>query len=286
MSTELKVPKSVCWNITSRCNDNCEFCYREQNQDELSLEQQKIVINKVSKAGIKKLTFAGGEPLLLKHINDLVLYAKGCGLLVGVTSNGILLDENVEEYKFLLENLNRLTFSLDGSNNGIQAKMSRNESHAARVLDLLEFAMLYDQKQCRMKLNTLVSKINSNDILNIAALVKKVRVERWKLFQFSPIRGNAIDYQIKFDISDDEFKKVVNDVTEALREQEIIISESGRQDLESAYFVIFPNGEVRLSHETGESVLGNMLDDEVEAIWNQNKFHKVMHQERTIFLGY
>ena len=88
-----KIPNSTCWNITSRCNDKCQFCYREQNSKELSFEEQKRVIDKVVESGIRKLTFAGGEPLLIPHLKELVLYAKEKGLLVSMTSNCILMTE-------------------------------------------------------------------------------------------------------------------------------------------------------------------------------------------------
>lgn len=69
-------PNSVCWNITSKCNDNCGFCYRELNCEELTFQKQQMIIDKVAKAGVRKITFAGGEPLLVPHIHDLLIYEK------------------------------------------------------------------------------------------------------------------------------------------------------------------------------------------------------------------
>ena len=33
---------SVCWNITEKCNESCEFCYRTIVND-LSLEERKLI---------------------------------------------------------------------------------------------------------------------------------------------------------------------------------------------------------------------------------------------------
>lgn len=107
---QMKMPNSVCWNITSRCNDNCLFCYRDRMSQELDFERQRKIIQKIAESGIRKVTFAGGEPLLVKKIKELILYAKQCGLIVSMTTNGILLDP--ERLEFFTENLDWITFSL------------------------------------------------------------------------------------------------------------------------------------------------------------------------------
>lgn len=62
----MKVPNSVCWNITSQCNDNCLFCYRNRDSKEMDFEKQKIIVEKIADSGIRKVTLAGGEPLMVK----------------------------------------------------------------------------------------------------------------------------------------------------------------------------------------------------------------------------
>ena len=41
--------------------------------------EQKKVIDRIAASGIQKLTFAGGEPLLISGLEELVLYAKRKG---------------------------------------------------------------------------------------------------------------------------------------------------------------------------------------------------------------
>ena len=36
--------RSVCWNITSRCNENCKFCYRILTDSENDLEKNKKIL--------------------------------------------------------------------------------------------------------------------------------------------------------------------------------------------------------------------------------------------------
>lgn len=80
----MKIPNSVCWNITTRCNDNCLFCYRNKNSKELDFDKQKLIIEKVVNSGICKISFTGGESLMVERIQDLSLYAKQKGLIVSL----------------------------------------------------------------------------------------------------------------------------------------------------------------------------------------------------------
>lgn len=43
----------VCWNITSKCNRNCKYCFKF-NKDDLSLEKNKKVLDNLVKLGVKK----------------------------------------------------------------------------------------------------------------------------------------------------------------------------------------------------------------------------------------
>lgn len=278
-------PNSACWNITSRCNDFCKFCYREKNAKELSFEEQKKVLDKVAGAGIKKITFAGGEPLLIPRINELILYAKEVGLLVSLTTNAILLEDNKAECEFLFENLDWLTFSLDGADDEIQSRMSRNNTHATRIKKLLSFAKEYSNRKCRIKINTVVSKVNKDYMSDLVDVIKSYSIERWKLFQFTAIRGNAIESQNIFSITKEEFKEVVELIETEVKEENIILSISDQSNIESAYFVIFPEGDIRISDASTDKVLGNILTDNIIDIWENGGYMKDLHEQRTKFIN-
>ena len=53
----------LCWNITNRCNVNCEHCFRDRNKSEISLENNLLILNKVSNF-VDEINFSGGEVLL------------------------------------------------------------------------------------------------------------------------------------------------------------------------------------------------------------------------------
>lgn len=280
----MKMPNSVCWNITKECNDNCLFCYRDQISENLSFNSRKLIIEKIAFSGISKLTFAGGEPLLIPEIQELIEYSNNYKLTVSMSTNGILLKDELLD--FCLENLEWLSLSLDGATDAIQNEMTRGSGHLKRVLDILDYAVLYKKRKCKLKINTVVSRVNKEYILEIADLIAYRSINRWKIFQFVPLRGNATFYNEKFAITDDEFSQVVMKIQEYLKNEEVVLSISGRENIESAYFVIFPNGDIKISTDLKDTVLGNALTDDLKQIWEKGNYFRELHEERTSYLTY
>lgn len=62
------------------------------------------------------------------------------------------------------------------------------------------------------------------------------------------------------------------------------LSISGRENIESAYFVIFPDGEIRISTGLKDSVVGNAIYDSLEEIWYHGSYMRKLHEERTKFM--
>lgn len=276
------VPSSTCWNITCRCNESCKFCYRETGLKELTPDEQLNVIDRIAASGIKKLTFAGGEPLLIPHINDLIYYAKSKGLTVSMTSNAILIDD--EECEFLLNNLDYLTMSLDGANDDVQSAMTRNRNHATKVKSILTYADNMPEHRCKIKVNTVVSKKNQNNMKELASLISSHDVYRWKLMQFTPLRGAAINMRNEFEISNEDFTAAFETASTALKEKSKIAEATYSDDLEASYFIILANGDVRVAKNHEEVTVGNILTDSVASMWNHSLYNHNRNYERLSFL--
>ncbi|MBQ2184558.1 MAG: radical SAM protein, partial [Lachnospiraceae bacterium] len=80
------------WN----CNQQCVHCYaagqKNANEEELSTDDWKKIIDKCRKEGIPQLTFTGGEPTMRKDLFELIDYAKW--FVTRLNTNGILLSED------------------------------------------------------------------------------------------------------------------------------------------------------------------------------------------------
>lgn len=83
-----------------------------QNVQSMKVSDFKRSISFFSRHGIKKIKFAGGEPLLYKGLNELISYARQCGIEdIGINTNGVGLATKILELK---ENgLTSVSISLD-----------------------------------------------------------------------------------------------------------------------------------------------------------------------------
>ena len=88
-------PEIVHCEISDRCNLACPYCYvGKKEAKELSTGEWLRIIRKLSDAGVYQITFGGGEPTMRDDLIPLAAYAKGLGLNVAMTSNGI----NIPKY--------------------------------------------------------------------------------------------------------------------------------------------------------------------------------------------
>lgn len=208
---------SICWDITAKCNDNCLFCYRDKNVAELNYENNKRIIKKLINNDVGKISFLGGEPLLYNELFDLIEYAKSFHTKTefSITTNAIKLIDfekgnyiiNRQLLQKIIDHFDWITLSLDAPTSEMQTEIGRNSNHYKRILILLEELKLYPS--IKIKINTLVCKVNQNSILQLQELLSNYNISRWKLFQFLPSRGNAKDNQSKLVISREAFLSVI-----------------------------------------------------------------------------
>lgn len=106
-------PERIQIEITNRCNYTCGMCPRESfnlPEKDISLNLFKDILNRIESH--YNITLTGwGEPLLHPALMDMIMYTKGRGHNVGVTTNGLLLASFIE--KFIEVPLDKLTISLD-----------------------------------------------------------------------------------------------------------------------------------------------------------------------------
>lgn len=78
-----------------KCNQKCTCCYAMadivQAKQEMSLQEAKKSIDFFEMIGIKTYTLLGGEPLIYKHIFEIIEYALEKGITSWAVTNGVML---------------------------------------------------------------------------------------------------------------------------------------------------------------------------------------------------
>lgn len=248
------VIKSICWDITSRCNDCCNFCYRNLHSHDLSLEENKIILKKLVDFGVNKISFVGGEPLLYADLFELLKWGKAYTnnrTVFSLTTNAILLTDliennvkiNIDLLHKILELFDWITFSLDASSNNVQSLMGRNPWHFQRIITIMEYL---NDLEChnKIKVNTILSAINSEYILDMYEMLCRYHVKRWKIFRFLPSRGSALEYKDKYYISEELFLEKVRQIEKCNADNKIKISVNGYDKFDSSYITISSEGKL------------------------------------------
>jgi len=212
---------SVCWDITPRCNENCGFCYRNSQDKELTLKENIKILKNWVDVGAEKITFTGGEPLLYSNLFDLALFGTKYNkkLKLSLTTNGLLMTNwdkgkkictpNIDLINKVADMFEWISIPLDASSADIECNMTRNPQHFQRTVFLIDY-INSNYPKLKIKINTLVSKVNYKSISSLFDLLREKDIKRWKLFHFMPSRGDAASNKEKFYISEELFSEVCN----------------------------------------------------------------------------
>ncbi|HRG94755.1 MAG TPA: radical SAM protein [Polyangiaceae bacterium] len=100
--------------LTARCNARCGFCAWNPDfynpRDQLPTEAIKRLYTDARQAGFVGLSVWGGEPLLHRDFNEIVVHAHDLGLATNMVTNGFLLERNLTP---VIRHVDQLAISVD-----------------------------------------------------------------------------------------------------------------------------------------------------------------------------
>ncbi len=110
--------RMVAWEVTRRCNLNCQHCRAAAGAGpyygELNKEESLRVLAEVASMGDPVVILTGGEPLLREDIYDLAQEGTRLGLRMVIAPNGTLLDDEKAQ-RLKTVGIQRVSISLDGA---------------------------------------------------------------------------------------------------------------------------------------------------------------------------
>jgi cyclic pyranopterin phosphate synthase len=141
-------------SVTDRCNFRCVYCmpkhvfgqdYPYLKQAELlSFEEIRRIAAQFVAVGVEKIRLTGGEPLLRRHLENLIEMLavlrtpEGLPVDLTLTTNGSLLRKKAQSLK--QAGLKRLTVSLDALDDAVFKRMNDVDFSVNDVLDGIEAA--------------------------------------------------------------------------------------------------------------------------------------------------
>lgn len=168
-------------SVTDRCNFRCAYCMPKEvfgsdykylpHSSLLSFEEITRVARQFIALGVRKIRLTGGEPLLRKNLEELLVQlatlntTDGEAIDLTMTTNGSLLARKAVALK--AAGLNRVTVSLDALDDRVFKRMNDVDFPVARVLEGIEAAQAAGISNIKVNMVT-QRDVNDQQILPMA----------------------------------------------------------------------------------------------------------------------
>lgn len=181
-----KVPLTVNFHVLRECSSRCTFCFATfaDNPTRLSSVDAVRLIDLLAQAGAARITFVGGEPTLHPSLHAYITQAKKGGMEASVVSNGMRLTQLLD---VVAGELDWVGLSLDSVHEEVEIALGRANGRLPYVERVLSLAARVRDLGIRLKLNTVVTKLNIDEDMSDTLL--RLRPERWKVFQILLVAG-------------------------------------------------------------------------------------------------
>jgi radical S-adenosyl methionine domain-containing protein 2 len=231
----MKLFETASFHIVKPCNMSCKFCYAtfdDMHVKQITLFDSIYILNKLKKAGLQKITFAGGEPLLYKHLQECIVYAKNIDLTTSIITNGSLLtDQWLSEMRPYLD---WVGLSVDSLNLGTQQLIGRIWNKKVEYQKLIERIQLLGFK---LKINTVVNAYNYNEDMN--HFISWANPDRWKVFQALRVKGQNDKQFDEISVTPAQYESFIK----KHKQQQSLVPENN-EAMTGSYLLIDPQGRL------------------------------------------
>ena len=199
---DAKIP-SVDWWVTSRCNLACDFCYGPVPGRD-PVERREAILSALRNCSAPVVTFCGGEPLLIRRIGEYAAMMRERGKSTVLNTNGELLRKRLDQ-GLRLADFDMAGISIEGSTPDVHQDMRGKKADLDEVIDAAR--LVAKEPGVRLKLATVVSAVNRDDLPALARTVRDLGPDVWRLYQYSG-RGDQNSGQQRHWLADDEFLRL------------------------------------------------------------------------------
>lgn len=188
-----KKRRTLSWvviEVTEACNLNCIWCYANSGYGKprhMPLEKLENLLKKLADAGVKQITYSGGEPTVYPHIKEAVKMAKDRGFVVHMNTNGFLFT------KYLARELKKLGLSQIQTNIDSIHPEKHDYIRGRRGSFERSVKALRNAKEAGLTAvsQTVLIRLNENEIFDIFSLSRSLGADRCRVWDMTPSEGTA-----------------------------------------------------------------------------------------------
>lgn len=165
-------PFYVQFELTERCNNKCYFCYNPMGHldgYELNLEKIKEILDQLSKIGVFRINFNGGEPLMRSDFKEILEYAFSLGFDLHMNTNATLITEDIA--KTISKYMKSVCTSILHSEKSMHDRMT---GRIGAYDDVINGIKTLRNNGVKVEVNVCTSAENYTDIYNIGKLISEL----------------------------------------------------------------------------------------------------------------
>lgn len=228
----------VDYMITGICNLSCPFCYGPDPNvaDSLSLSEAVSLFGFLYQQGVEGVVIAGGEPTLSPILGDVLATLQRKNLWTAVQTN-CTRPRVLVPY---LSTLSWLALPLDSVTElgGLALRSSRG--HLKTILRLARREEVASARRAgmRLKIGTVLTPQNRDELQLIAEVVTSLSPDVWKIHQFRP-RGAGRANQNWLSLDSEDFDSATTAIMSQFPHLNITISPA--EESVTSYLIINPD---------------------------------------------
>lgn len=177
-------PLLVNLEITKRCNLRCIHCnirktpetYSDIINKEFSTSEVKQIVDSLKVLGTKYISISGGEPFLRKDIFELIEYIKNNGFGLHISSNGLLIKEDVANRINDL-GLDTISISLDAVNPELHDKIRGVKYAFDMAIEAIKNLKNCKDRHIQIGISPIITDVNLDDLPKLVDFAKDLGVD-------------------------------------------------------------------------------------------------------------
>jgi MoaA/NifB/PqqE/SkfB family radical SAM enzyme len=250
---------SVDWWTTSHCQLACDFCYGPVPGMD-PVERRPDIVQALAASSARVVTLCGGEPLLVRRIDEYAATLRERGKSTVLNTNGQLLRKRLDQ-GLRLADFAMVGISIEGSMPEVHRAMRGEKADLDEVIEAAQ--LVAKEPDVQLKLGTVVSGVNRDDLPALARTVHDLAPDIWRLYQYSS-RGDQNYGQHRHRLADGEFLRLVKQAAELAAPVPTAASTEAETE---GCLIVDPAGNVLQPVGTRYVRRGNCLEEPLDRIW-------------------
>ncbi|HIE13944.1 TPA: radical SAM protein [Candidatus Bathyarchaeota archaeon] len=281
----LGMPVNITIEPTNVCNQRCPVCETGagilgRKKEFMSLENFKGIIDQVVPWTNSLIFYFMGEPFLNKEAYEMISYAKSKDIFITTCTNGQFVDPK----KVLESGLDEISFQIGGMSQATHERYRVGGNLKQTLDNLNELIRLKKESQnthLKVIMGFIVMKHNEHEVIKFRHWANEVGVDDAQVI--SPCVRN---YQQGLEFLPEDDRYWFYDRQAFEREKILRPKIMLKNNCSWIYFstTIQVNGDVVpcCRDPNGKYVMGNVLEEKLEDIWNNNRyvsFRQQLHKD-------